>query len=311
MSSSKYFDSKKSLKLFGHKDNFNFLKNLLINHKLPQILLLSGEKGIGKSTLINHLMFYFYDNKNYNQSDNSLNNKSIFYKNFILNLYPNLIYLNGESFQKIKVTDIRKLKDDILKTPLNNQKRFIILDDIDLFNINSLNGLLKILEEPNQNNHFILINNLSKPLLETVKSRCLEIKIMLNNKSINEIIKKLVKKFDQKIIFDQNILKTTPGNYIKYNYIFEKNKINLEDEYLTNLNILLSAFKKEKDIFYKDLILFYTDYYLYKIYTPKIKDNINLIYYRSVIFKKINEFFIYNLNQNTLLNSLEGKLFNE
>ena len=307
MSSSKYFDSKKSLKLFGHKDNFNFLKNLLINHKLPQILLLSGEKGIGKSTLINHLMFYFYDNKNYNQSDNSLNNKSIFYKNFILNLYPNLIYLNGESFQKIKVEDIRKLKDDILKTPLNNQKRFIILDDIDLFNINSLNGLLKILEEPNQNNHFILIDNLSKPLLETVKSRCLEFKIMLNNKSINEIIKKLVKKFDQKIIFDQNILKTTPGNYIKYNYIFEKNKINLEDEYLTNLNILLSAFKKEKDIFYKDLIIFFTEYYLKKMKNEKICNYEKYIEKRSLVIKHINNFFLYNTNQKSLISYLENK----
>ena len=111
------------------------------------------------------------------------------------------------------------LKDDILKNPLNNQKRFIILDDIDLFNINSLNALLKIIEELFSNNYFILIDNLSKPLLETVKSRCHEIKIMLNSTSRNEIIKELVKKFNQKIIFDQNILKTTPGNYIKYNNI--------------------------------------------------------------------------------------------
>ena len=307
MSSSKCFDPKKSLKLFGHKDNFNFLKNLLINHKLPQILLLSGEKGIGKSTLINHLMFYFYDNKNYNQSDNSLNNKSVFYKNFILNLYPNLIYLNGESFQKIKVEDIRKLKDDILKTPLNNQKRFIILDDIDLFNINSLNGLLKILEEPNQNNYFILIDNLSKPLLETVKSRCHEIKIMLNSMSRNEIIKELVKKFNQKIVFDQNILKTTPGNYIKYNYIFEKNKINLKDGYLINLDILLSVFKKEKDIFYKDLMIFFTEYYLKKMKNEKIYNYEKYIEKRSFLIKHINNFFWYNTNQKSLIRYLENK----
>ena len=199
------FDPKKSLKLFGHKENFNFLKNLLINNKFPSILLLSGEKGIGKSTLINHLMFYLYDTKNYNLLDCTFNSKSTFYKNFILNLYPNLIYLNGSSFQKIKVEDIRKLKANILKSSFNNQKRFIILDDVDLFNVNSLNGLLKILEEPNQNNYFILINNLSKPLLETVKSRCIEIKIILNDKSRGEIIKELLKEFDQKINLDQDI----------------------------------------------------------------------------------------------------------
>ena len=301
------FDPKKSLKLFGHKENFNFLKNLLINNKFPSILLLSGEKGIGKSTLINHLMFYLYDTKNYNLLDCTFNSKSTFYKNFILNLYPNLIYLNGSSFQKIKVEDIRKLKANILKSSFNNQKRFIILDDVDLFNVNSLNGLLKILEEPNQNNYFILINNLSKPLLETVKSRCIEIKIILNDKSRGEIIKELMKEFDQKIILDQDILKTTPGNYIKFNYILEKNKINLQNKYLSNLNILLSIFKKEKNSFYKDLIIFFTEYCLKKMKNEKIYNNKKFIEIRSFVVKHINNFFLHNTNQKTLMNYLENK----
>ena len=65
--------------------------------------------------------------------------------------------------------DIEKLKNDLLKTQIKNDKRFVILDDVDSFNSNSLNALLKIIEEPN-NNYFILINNKSKPVLETIKS---------------------------------------------------------------------------------------------------------------------------------------------
>ena len=60
-----------------------------------------------------------------------------------------------------------------------DKDRFIILDDIELFNLNSLNALLKIIEEPTQKNYFILINNKTRPLLETLKSRALEIKIFL------------------------------------------------------------------------------------------------------------------------------------
>ena len=65
MTYSPYFDSKKSLKLFGLIDNFNLIKNLYITKKLPKVLMLTGKKGSGKSTLINHLMFYIFDQKNY------------------------------------------------------------------------------------------------------------------------------------------------------------------------------------------------------------------------------------------------------
>ena len=65
-----------------------------------------------------------------------------------------------------------------MSKPINN-KRFIILDDIEL-NLNSLNALLKTLEEPGKSDHFILINNRSKNLIETIKSRCLEIRIIIN-----------------------------------------------------------------------------------------------------------------------------------
>ena len=60
-----FFNPKKTLKLFGLDNEFNFLKNLLLKEKLPKVLLLSGKKGSGKYTLVNHLMFFFFDKKNY------------------------------------------------------------------------------------------------------------------------------------------------------------------------------------------------------------------------------------------------------
>ena len=115
------------------------------------------------------------------------------------NKRKNLI-INGSNYKSVKINHIRSLKNTILTTAINNKKRFIILDDVDLFNINSLNGLLKIIEEPSYNNFFILINNNSKPLLETIKSRCLEIKIILDVKRKKSIIDKLIKRFDEEII---------------------------------------------------------------------------------------------------------------
>ena len=38
---------------------------------------------------------------------------------------------------------LERLKNDLLKTSINKLKRFIILDDVETFNLNSLNALLK------------------------------------------------------------------------------------------------------------------------------------------------------------------------
>ena len=44
------------LSLFEHKEIFNLLYKLYKNDNLPNKILLSGEKGIGKSTLAYHLI---------------------------------------------------------------------------------------------------------------------------------------------------------------------------------------------------------------------------------------------------------------
>ena len=105
--------------------------------------------------------------------------KKVFLNQFIENLFPNILYLNGSDYRNVRIDDIRKIINHLNKSPIKKDKRFIILDDVETFNINSLNALLKIIEEPNKENYFILINNKTKPLIETIKSRCLEIKIFL------------------------------------------------------------------------------------------------------------------------------------
>ena len=105
-----YFDSKKSLNLYGLTKDFNFLKNLYINKKLPKVLMLTGKKGSGKATLINHLMFFIFDQKNYDDKINKLKKNTNFYNQFSNNIFENIIYLSGSDFKNIKVEDIRNLK---------------------------------------------------------------------------------------------------------------------------------------------------------------------------------------------------------
>ena len=65
------------------------------------------------------------------------------------------------------------------QTSFNNDRRFIIIENVNLLGINSANALLKSIEDPNNKIYFILINNSEFKTLETLKSRCQEFKLNL------------------------------------------------------------------------------------------------------------------------------------
>lgn len=307
MTSFENFNSKNTCKLFNLKDKFDFFKDLISKDILPKVILLTGEKGIGKSTLINHVLNFYFDQNNYNLDDNIINKESAVFKQVFNNIFPNLIYLNGSDYKNVKIEDIRNLKDLLLKTPINNKKRFIIFDDVEKFNLNSMNGLLKIIEEPSKMNNFILINNKSKPLPETIVSRCNEIKIFLRDEVKRDIISSLLGYFNQKTDFKIELINISPGNFLKFNYIVDRNKINFEENILINFKKFLNLYKKEKNPIYQDLLIFLSDYYIEKRKKEDPSNYLEIIENRSFLIKSINDFFLYNLNQGTLMNSIERR----
>ena len=305
------FNPKKTTRLFGLENEFNFLKKMISSDKFPKTLMLTGNRGVGKSTMISHLMHYYFDKKTYNENENTFANESFFLNQFIENLFPNILYLNGSDYRNVRIDDIRKIINDLNKSPIKKDKRFIILDDIDSFNINSLNALLKIIEDPGKNNFFILINNKSNKLLNTIKSRSIEIKIMINNQDRLSISNSLLKYFNQDRIFDENLVSSTPGNFLRFNYIFNNNSLDINEKFLTNFSNILKIYKKEKNIFYKEMLLFFVEYNFQKLKSQRMLNNKKLIEKRLMILKNINDFFLYNLNQNTLLSTLEENYFDD
>lgn len=307
MKLSEIFEPSKTNHLIGHTKNFNFLKDLLNSKKFPKVLMLTGEKGIGKHTLVNHLMHYYFDKENYDEKDfRIIDDKSLFKNMYNNNLFPNIFYLNSSNFSKVRIDDIRILKENLLKTSINNLERFIIFDGVENFNVNSLNALLKIIEEPSKNTYFILINNKTKPLIETIKSRCLEIKIILNNSTRNKIISFLLKQYKQELILEKDLVNIEPGMFLKFNFFFSEKKLNLEDGFVTNLEKIMTVFKKEKDFLYRDLLIFLTEYYFQKNKASINLNNNKFMEKKLSIFKNINDFFVHNLNQNTLIHSIQN-----
>ena len=300
-----------STQLYGLDLEFDRLSNLLLNQKLPKVILLTGEKGIGKFTLINHLAISYFDKENYNLLEKKIINKNKFFENLSNNLISNVIFLDSNGFKNMNVETIRDLKNKLQKKPFYNDKRLIILDDVETFNTNSINALLKIIEEPNHNDYFLLINNKTKPLIDTLKSRCLEFKIILNNSQRIKITNFLMDIHNQDTIIEQDKIVTSPGNFLKFNIILNEHSISLEENILKTLKIILDLYKKSKNLFFKDLLLFYSEYYLNIKKENKYLNKMKFIEDRDFLLNKINDFFVYNLNQSTLIRSIENRFSNE
>mgnify|MGYP000875895062 FL=1 len=303
-----FFDSKSSRSLFGLEKNFKFILKLYSKENLPKVLMLSGPKGSGKATLVNHILYSIFNIENYNLENLTILENSNFLKQFQNNIFSNIIYISGADFISVKVEDIRNFKKKILQSTISNKNRFIVFDDIELFNHNSLNALLKIIEEPSKKNYFFLINNKSKPLLETIKSRAIEIKINLTENQRLEIINKLVDLYKLELILDSKSSQLSPGNFLKFNYICKEYNISPSSNFVENLTKLLNLYKKYKDIIFINLAFFIVDYYFKYMKDKNLFNNDKIFEIKNFIFNNLNCFIMYNINQNSFINAVTKKL---
>jgi len=301
-----------STKLFLMDRYLNEMVDLHNLKKFPKILLLNGKKGIGKFTLAIHFLNYIFTHQEknaYNLEDKSINPDSVFYNQLLNQTNQDVLLIKAEENKNIKIEEIRNLKSILSRTSLSRKPRFVIIDEVEYINESSANALLKSLEEPTENNFFILINNQQSDLIKTISSRCIMNNIFITSNEadiiINHIFKK--KKIEKLIDFDRNL---TPGLFVLYNEIYLKNNINKADNVLDKINKLLFAYKKNKDKTLINLTLFLIDQY----FLLSLQNNQNqldsLLIIKSSIIKNINDFIYLNLNINSVLNSIEVKLQN-
>lgn len=302
-----YLDPINTNELFEFKDTFLNLINLQKAKKLPKVTLFSGKKGIGKYTLIIHFLNYFFDKNNYDVENNIIKNKTTINQNIQKNLFNNIINLQNNGYTQIKIETIRDLKNKIQKTSLNDENRFIILDEVELLNQNAANALLKIIEEPSKKNFFFLIDNKQNSLIETISSRCIINKIFLSEKKRVNIIQSLIKKYDISSQINFKKFDISPGSFIKYNNIFLEESIPESLNYYSKIEKMLNLYKKTKDKTYIKVTIFLTEQYFYDLCQIRTDEIYNLNRIKIKILKYINDFLTLNLATSSVINVIRSE----
>ena len=299
--------------IYGYKYFFNEIIQLYNNRKMPNKILLSGKKGSGKSTFAYHLVNFFLskdEELKYDLIENKINSENKSFKLLQNNSHPNfyLIDLLAEK-KNIDVAQIRGMISYTNKSTFNNQDRFIMIDNVEYLNKNSINALLKIIEEPNENIYFILIANSQKNILPTLKSRCITFKIHFSfDNTVNICNQILNQNILNELNYDLINYYCTPGEIIKLIQFAEEKQINLRDHDVSSIiNLIIENTYYKKNIFIKNLLINFIELFLLKRYKTSNNKNFLLDFYQNFI-QKINNTEKFNLDEESLFLEFKSKI---
>ena len=293
-------------KLFGYNKLFNNFVTLYNNHKLPKILMFTGDKGIGKFTFIFHFINFILSKQakaSYDKENFSIQFDSEIVKKIKSNVEQNFNYLGCEKPSIVSVDSIRELKLKLSKTPLNNLPRFNVIDDVELINLNSANALLKLIEEPSDFDYFFLVNNKNNKVIETLFSRSIEFKIFLSLEDKKSIFGLIKEHLNLKNNFSHDYLEySTPGNLLKFDYILKELRIESLENFDDIIYNLLEGFKKTKSINYLNLIIFLIDIKFANIISTNNKNILKTIEIKNKIVNLFYQYNNFNLNMLNVFN---------
>lgn len=298
-------------KIIGYNDIFSVLENSLKQKKLPSKILLTGPKGIGKFTFAINFINFILSKDEQNSYDKSkfeinLENRSFkLMNNFVHPDFNHVTLRDGK--KNIEIEQIREIIKYTHKSSFNNKKRFILIDNAELMSLNATNSLLKVVEEPTDNLHFIIIHDNSKKILDTIRSRCIIFKKNFTQSEIKDIFEKLTNSdFNQ--IFHNCYLKYyfSISDFIFMKEFSEKNSLTLKAEGFNEIiSFLVSKKDYKKDLINLNLILKLIQCH----FLESFKKNKNIYFYNYYqnFIKKINDTLRYNLDLESLFFEFEDK----
>lgn len=145
------------MKIYGNKQILNTLSSMIENDRLAQSFLIYGDAGLGKKTIAAYIA-------------SAITGASNPYA------HPDIIFVeHSGKTSGFSVADLRKVCADAYVIPNTSDRKVYILSDCDNISTAAQDTLLKIIEEPPLNVHFIFTVTDKNTFLATILSRVISL----------------------------------------------------------------------------------------------------------------------------------------
>ena len=175
--------------LIGQDIMVETITNSIKLNKLPNAYLLTGIRGIGKTTTARLIAKGINCNKNFIQDEKCTSGEFCHCEEIANSKHLDVLEMDAAS--KTGIDDVRELIESSRYNPTSAKYKIIILDEVHMLSKQAFNGLLKTLEEPPPHLKFIFATTEVKKVPVTIVSRCQ--RFDLHRVSIRDLLTNLKK----------------------------------------------------------------------------------------------------------------------
>ena len=157
--------------LIGQEIMSQTITNAIKLGKTPNAYLLTGIRGVGKTTTARLIAKALNCQKNYDEKINCSSEKFCPTCEEIIGSH-HIDILEMDAASKTGIDDIRELIESSKYSPTSAKYKIFIIDEVHMLSKQAFNGLLKTLEEPPPSLKFILATTEARKIPVTILSRC-------------------------------------------------------------------------------------------------------------------------------------------
>jgi len=175
--------------LVGQNILVQILSNAITNDRLAHAYVLTGVRGVGKTTTARLIAMSINCN---NRLKNSAEPCGDCESCNSTGLDNNLDVIEMDAASNTGVDDVREIIDNVKYKPLIGKYKIFIIDEVHMLSRSAFNALLKTLEEPPEHVKFIFATTEVKKIPITVLSRCQRFDLLrIENQALTDHLKNI------------------------------------------------------------------------------------------------------------------------